>query len=375
MKNFLLVPDSFKGTISSREICDILTARIRAHIPQAGVFSIPVADGGEGSVDCFLTALGGKRVELTVKGPRFEEVRAFYGRLPDGTAVVEMAACAGLPLMKGRKDPLGATTYGVGQLISDAVENGARHIILALGGSATNDMGAGAAAALGVKFFNREGEPFIPTGGTLHEVVRVDASGLNIGKAYITAMCDIDNPLCGENGAAYVYGPQKGADPEMIRLLDAGMAHLAQVVARDLGKDVLAFPGSGAAGGMGAGAYAFLGASLCPGIDTVLDAVNFDALLQQADCVITGEGRIDAQSLRGKVVVGVARRCQKHNVPVIALVGDVGPGAQRAYEQGVTAIFSTNRLAKPLDEAKKTAKEDLTAAAEDLIRLLARVAP
>lgn len=373
MKNFLLIPDSFKGTVSSMEICEILRARIMAHIPGAHVVSVPVADGGEGSVDCFLAALGGQRVEVTVKGPRFDDMTAFYGRLPDGTAVIEMAAAAGLPLMMDHKDPLGSTTYGVGQLMAHAIKSGAKRLIVGLGGSATNDMGAGAAAALGVRFLDADGREFVPTGGTLGKVARVDASALDLGGVPITAMCDIDNPLCGKNGAAFVYGPQKGADETTMPLLDAGLAHLAGVVARDLGVDVLELPGAGAAGGMGGGMRAFFGAQLQPGIETVLETVRFDGLLKGMDCVITGEGRIDGQSLHGKVVVGVARHCKRQDVPVIAIVGDVGPDAQGAYEQGVTAIFSTNRRAVPIEAAKKSAKENLAAAADDLMRLIARL--
>lgn len=373
MGKWILIPDSFKGTMSSEEICTIMAAALRRHLPEADIVSVPVADGGEGSVDAFLTALGGRREEVPCTGPDGRPITAFYGRLPDGTAVVEMAAAAGLPLMEGRLCAEGATTYGVGELLRAAVHAGAKRVILGLGGSATNDGGCGCAAALGIRFLDRDGVPFVPVGGTLDRLDRIDASGLDpaVRAADITVMCDIDNPLCGPNGASAVFGPQKGAGQEMVARLDGNLGHLADIIRRDLGMEIRDLPGSGAAGGMGGGMVAFLGGRLQMGIETVLDTVGFDAMVQGASGVLTGEGRIDGQSLRGKVVVGVARRAAAAGVPVIAVVGDVAPGAAAAYEQGVTAIFSTNRQAVPWEQAKHTAKEDLAAVMEDLSRLLA----
>lgn len=374
MSKWILVPDSFKGTMSSREVCGILRTELLEQMPEAEVISLPVADGGEGSVDAFLEAMGGRRVRVSCTGPDGAPMEGFFGLLSDGTtAVVEMAAAAGLPLLEGRLDVEGATTYGVGELLLAAAEAGARKIILGLGGSATNDGGCGCAAALGVRFLDEAGKAFIPVGRTLERIAHIDKTGLApaLAGVEIVTMCDIDNPLCGPNGAAAVFGPQKGADGPAVERLDRGLHHLAEVVRADLDVEILDLPGAGAAGGMGGGMAAFLGSRLQMGIDAVLDTAGFDALLPGTRAVITGEGRIDGQSLRGKVVVGVARRAKKAGVPVVAVVGDVAPGAAAAYEKGVTAMFSTNRRAIPWEQARLTAKEDLRAAAGDLFRLWA----
>lgn len=371
---WILVPDSFKGTMSSREVCGILREELQKRMPEAEILSLPVADGGEGSVDAFLEAVGGRRVCVPCTGPDGAPMEGFFGLLGDGTtAVVEMAAAAGLPLLEGRLDVEGATTYGVGELILSAVEAGARKVILGLGGSATNDGGCGCAAALGVRFLDTTRETFVPVGRTLGRIAHVDRTHLASALAGVEliTMCDIDNPLCGPTGAAAVFGPQKGADGPAVERLDRGLRHLAEVVRADLGVEILDLPGAGAAGGMGGGMAAFLGSRLQMGIDAVLDTADFDALLPGTRAVITGEGRIDGQSLRGKVVVGVARRAKRAGVPVIAVVGDIATGAAAAYEEGVTAMFSTNRRAVPWEQARLTAKEDLRAAAGDLFRLWA----
>jgi glycerate kinase len=260
MKKVVLIPDSFKGTLNSKQICDIIGSKVKEHFPDCQVVSIPVADGGEGSVDCFLTALGGEKIHITAKNPYFEDMNSFYGLIDNGkTAVIEMAACAGLPLVEDRKDPRKTTTYGVGQLILDAANRGVKKIIVGLGGSSTNDGGCGAAAAVGIKFYNASGDEFVPTGGTLHEIERIDMSGKAkmLNDIEIITMCDIDNPMYGPTGAAYVFAPQKGADPEMVLLLDEGLKHLSKIIKRDLNKDLSKVPGSGAAGAMGAGMIAF----------------------------------------------------------------------------------------------------------------------
>lgn len=372
MNSFLFVPDSFKGNMPSAQVCGIMERVVLRHFPKAIVKSIPVADGGEGTVDCFLTALGGEKVTLPVKGPLFEEMEGFYGMLPNGVAVVEMAACAGLPLVKNHKNPLPTTTFGVGQLLLHAAQNGAHKVVLGLGGSCTNDGGCGAAAAAGVRFLDAEGREFVPVGQTLSQIARIDKTGLSplLQKVEVIAMCDIDNPLFGQNGAAYVFGPQKGASPEEIPLLDEGLRHLAKVMQRDLGEDLSALKGGGAAGGMGAGAAAFLNARLQMGIRTVLDVLQFDNMVSTADIVFTGEGRIDEQSLRGKVVIGVARRAKKAGVPVVAFVGDIRDPVQAAYGEGVTAIFSINRLAVPREQAKSRAAGDLELTVDNFVRFL-----
>ena len=374
MEKILLVPDSFKGTLSSRQVCQVMAGQLRRFFPQAQVKSIPVADGGEGSVEAFLAAAGGERRTRTVTGPFGEPVEAFYGVLGDGrTAVIEMAACACLPLAEGRLNPERATTYGVGELLLAAKEAGCTKAILGLGGSCTNDGGAGAAAALGAKFTRADGAAFLPTGGTLGEIAALDVSPVAqaLQGMELTAMCDIDNPLYGEAGAAAVFAPQKGADAAMVARLDAGLRHLGQVAARCLGRDFSHLPGAGAAGGLGFGMAAFCGAQLRMGIDAVLDAVGFDSLLPGTDVVFTGEGKIDSQSARGKVVSGVAARCRKAGVPVVAVVGQIGQGFEEMYQQGLTAVFSINRAAQPFAESRFHAGENLALTMENIARLLA----
>ena len=374
MEKILLVPDSFKGTLSSRQVCQVMAGQLRRFFPQAQVKSIPVADGGEGSVEAFLAAAGGERRTRTVTGPFGEPVEAFYGILGDGrTAVIEMAACAGLPLAEGRLNPERATTYGVGELLLAAKEAGCTKAILGLGGSCTNDGGVGAAAALGAKFTRADGAAFIPTGGTLGEIAALDVSPVAqaLQGMELTAMCDIDNPLYGEAGAAAVFAPQKGADAAMVARLDAGLRHLGQVSARCLGRDFSHLPGAEAAGGLGFGMAAFCGAQLRMGIDAVLDAVGFDSLLPGTDVVFTGEGKIDSQSARGKVVSGVAARCRKAGVPVVAVVGQIGQGFEEMYQQGLTAVFSINRAAQPFAESRFHAGENLALTMENIARLLA----
>ena len=374
MEKILLVPDSFKGTLSSRQVCQVMAGQLRRFFPQAQVKSIPVADGGEGSVEAFLAAAGGERRTRTVTGPFGEPVEAFYGILGDGrTAVIEMAACAGLPLAEGRLNPERATTYGVGELLLAAKEAGCTKAILGLGGSCTNDGGAGAAVALGAKFTRADGTAFVPTGGTLGEIAALDVSPVAqaLQGMELTAMCDIDNPLYGEAGAAAVFAPQKGADAAMVARLDAGLRHLGQVSARCLGRDFSHLPGAGAAGGLGFGMAAFCGAQLRMGIDAVLDAVGFDSLLPGTDVVFTGEGKIDSQSARGKVVSGVAVRCRKAGVPVVAVVGQIGQGFEEMYQQGLTAVFSINRAAQPFAESRFHAGENLALTMENIARLLA----
>lgn len=370
MKKIILAPDSFKGTMTSREVCAELSAAIHQIFPEAEVVSLPVADGGEGSVDAFLAACGGEKVCAACTGPNGQAIRAEYGLLPDGTAVVEMAAAAGLPLAVP-KDPERTTTFGVGELLCHAAERGAKKIVICLGGSATNDGGCGAAAACGARFFEDRGNAFTPVGGTLRSIARIDISQMNPALAAIpiVTMCDIDNPLCGETGAAAVFAPQKGADVAMVRRLDQGLAHLADVLERDCGADVRSLPGAGAAGGMGAGMTAFFKSRLQMGIETVLDAAGFEEKLSGADLVFTGEGRLDGQSLRGKTVAGVARRAVGQGVPVVAVVGGVGEGAEGIYALGVTAVFPIHRAAVPYEQARLRSRENLRAAAADILRL------
>lgn len=373
MKKIILVPDSFKGTLSSSQAAEAMAKATRRVFPEAEIVAIPVADGGEGTVDAFLEALGGQRVTADVKGPRGDVIASFYGALPDKTAVVEMAAAAGLPLMEGKLDVAGATTYGVGQLMKAAIDNGAKKLILGLGGSATNDGGCGAAAALGAKFFDSAGKTFVPTGATLKDISSIDATELvkTLAGVDVVVMCDIDNPLCGQRGAAAVYGPQKGADGAMVKELDAGLAHLAEMIRRDLGKDVARLPGAGAAGGMGAGAAAFFGGRLTRGIDAVLDAVNFSAALQGADVVVTGEGRFDEQSLMGKVVDGVAARTRAAKAPLLVVAGSMANDIDfdAVKQAGIDAAFSVTPGPMSFEEAARDSFASLENAMLNIWRL------
>lgn len=374
MKKCIVISDSFKGTLSSAEICRIAGETIPAFFPACQVVAIPVADGGEGTADCFLEALGAAPVAVTVQGPFGRPVRAAYAR-KGKLAVIEMAAAAGLPLAGGHGDPSAATTYGVGQLIRHAVESGCREILLGIGGSATNDGGCGCAAALGTRFYDETGASFVPVGGTLSRIRRFDAAGTRklLEGIRITVMCDVDNPLYGPAGAACVFAPQKGADPAMVRLLDGQLRALDGVFVRELGRSFAEIPGAGAAGGLGAGCMAFLDAELRSGIEAVLDTVDFDAHLRGADLVITGEGRIDSQSLRGKVISGVARRTRAAGVPLVAIVGGIGESAEAAYGLGVTAMFSINREAKSLAESASQSAANYRRTLADICRLLRAV--
>jgi glycerate kinase len=371
MKKFVLIPDSFKGTMSSSEVCAVMADSIKKFEREARIVSVPVADGGEGSVAAFLAACAGKKIAVSVSGPFFDAVPSFYGMIDDGkTAVIEMAAAAGLPLAEGRLNPQKTTTFGVGSLIKAALDGGAQKIIVGLGGSATNDGGTGMAAALGVEFYDKAGAKFVPVGGTLKDICRIDTHNLDprLKKTRLVTMCDIDNPLFGKNGAAYIFGPQKGADEQSVRILDEGLTHLADIVKRDMGADYALMSGAGAAGGMGYGMKVFLDAEIQMGIETVLDAVKFDELVKGAACVFTGEGKIDSQSLRGKVIIGVARRAKKEGVPLVAVVGDIGDNIDEAYELGVSAVFSINRVAVDYSRARLRAKSDLALTMENIMR-------
>ena len=371
MKKILVISDSFKGTLSSSQIAAVAKDCIGKFFPACQVVGLPVADGGEGTVDCFLEAIGGERVTVSVTGPWDEPVESFYARIGD-TAVVEMAAAAGLPMAGSRLDPSRTTTWGVGLLIRHAVEHGAKKIILGLGGSATNDGGCGCAAALGVQFQDSEGRAFRPVGATLKNIASIDctASEALLRDVAVEVMCDIDNPLCGERGAAAVFAPQKGADAAMVAELDAGLAHMSQVIAVQLGKSVADLPGAGAAGGFGAGAVAYLGAVLRPGIEVVLDSVGFEDHLRNCDLVITGEGRIDSQSIRGKVISGIAARTVPRKIPLVAIVGAIDESAQEAYDMGVTAMFGIDREAVAFADYAPETKKHYRRTLEDVLRTI-----
>lgn len=373
MQNFILVPDSFKGTLSAIEVCNIMKSSIKNLYKDANIISVPVADGGEGTVDAFLYALGGEKKSVWVSDAFNEQkILAHYAMLKDNIAVIEMAACAGLPLVKNRLEPDKTTTFGVGELIIDAINSGAKKIILGLGGSATNDGGCGMAAALGVKFKDEQDQEFIPTGGTLSQIYKIDMNNIysKIKDIEFISMCDVDNPLCGRLGASAVFAPQKGADEDMVKLLDEGLAHLAKIIKRDLHIEVKDIKGAGAAGGLGAGSIAFLQSKLTKGIDVVLDTINFDELVSKADIVFTGEGKFDSQSLHGKVVMGVANRSQKYKTPVIVVTGAIGENIQEAYNKGITAIFSINKEPMEFSKSALKSKENMILTMENILRLL-----
>ncbi|WP_317405590.1 glycerate kinase [Megamonas funiformis] len=373
MQNFILVPDSFKGTLSAIEVCNIMKSSIKNLYKDANIISVPVADGGEGTVDAFLYVLGGEKKSIWVSDAFNEQkILAHYAMLKDNIAVIEMATCAGLPLVKNRLEPDKTTTFGVGELIIDAVNSGAKKIILGLGGSATNDGGCGMAAALGVKFKDEQDQEFIPTGGTLSQIYKIDMNNIysKIKDVEFISMCDVDNSLCGKLGASAVFAPQKGADEDMVKSLDEGLAHLAKIIKRDLHIEVKDIKGAGAAGGLGAGSIAFLQSKLTKGIDVILDTIKFDELVSKADIVFTGEGKFDSQSLHGKVVMGVANRSQKYKTPVIVVTGAIGENIQEAYNKGITAIFSINKEPMEFSKSALKSKENMILTMENILRLL-----
>lgn len=369
MQKIVIIPDSFKGTISSSEAGKIIQEEARARWPEAEIIRAEVADGGEGSVDAFLSVLPGEKINVEATGPYGEKIQAYYG-LFGKTAVVEMAAAAGLPLVGENLSAGRTTTFGVGELILDALGHGAEEIVLCLGGSATNDGGTGAAAALGVRFLDAEGECFVPVGDTLSRIAKIDMSGRDprIGRVRITSMCDVNNPLCGENGAAAVYGPQKGATEQDIRHLEKGMQHLAGLVCKTLGKDIRYLEGGGAAGGMGAGAAVFLEADLKSGIEVILDTIHFDQMLESCSLVITGEGKLDGQSAKGKVVSGIAKRTARYGIPLLAIVGAIGDDADEIYETGVSAVFSIIRQPMTFAQIKQRTHSDLRKTARTIFQ-------
>lgn len=371
--HIVIAVDSFKGSLSSRQVGEAIDEGIHKVFPDATTFILPMADGGEGTVEALVQARQGRILRTKVTSPIGEQIESFLGELPEKTFVLEMAAASGLPLVPPEKrNPLVTTTKGTGELIIEAMNQGARHIILGIGGSATNDGGAGMAKALGVKFLDEEGKELPPGGGALGRLARIDVSQMDprLKSTAITVMCDVDNPLCGIRGASSVFGPQKGATPEMVKVLDSNLEHYAKIIKDQLNVDLKDIPGSGAAGGLGAGLLAFTNAALKSGIETVLDTVKFDQMLEGADLVITGEGRIDSQSLFGKVPMGVAMRAVRHAKPVLAIVGSIGPGAEALYGHGISSIVSIVNGPMTLEESIAQAYELTREAAERAFRIL-----
>lgn len=374
MKKCIVISDSFKGTLSSLEICQIARQSVPRFFPECEVVTVPVADGGEGTVECFVEAIHATPVTISATGPYGENIQATYARR-GSKGVVEMACAAGLPMVGERPNPEVTTTFGVGTVIRHAVESGCTELLLGLGGSATNDGGCGCAAALGVKFYDWDGNSFVPVGGTLDQICRIDVSEARklIEKVQITVMCDVENPLYGPTGAAYVFAPQKGADEAMVERLDGQLRRLDQMIQQELDMSVAQMPGSGAAGGMGAGCVAFLCATLKSGIEAVLDMVEFNQCLNGADLVITGEGRIDSQSVHGKVISGIAKRTRLRNVPLVTVVGGIADGASEAYDLGVTAMFGIDREAVDFTQYAHKTGENYQRTLEDILRLIKAV--
>lgn len=364
----VIAPDSFKESLSALDVAREIKAGFSEVFPDADYVLVPVADGGEGTVEALVAATGGEVVTLRATGPLGEPVEAFYGLTGDGaTAVIEMAAASGLELVPpDRRDPLKTTTFGVGEMIRAALDRGARHLIVGVGGSATNDGGAGMAQALGIRLLDAAGRDLPPGGGALGDLVRIDLSGLDprIAGCRIEVACDVDNPLVGPNGASAIFGPQKGATAETIAHLDAGLANLAAKLAEETGLSVADLPGGGAAGGLAAGLHAFLGAELRPGAEIVMNAVGLDAAVADADLVLTGEGRIDHQTIHGKTPIGVAAVAKRRGRPVVAIAGSLGKDAHVVHAHGIDAVFSV--LSRPC-----TVAEALAGAAEN-VRVTAR---
>lgn len=374
----VVAPDSFKGSLSALEAANYIEAGIIEASGNIEVVKIPAADGGEGTVEALIMGAGGNIIRKTVTGPLNNKIDSFFGILGDGTtAVIEMAAAAGLTLIPAdKRNPLDATTYGVGELILAAVDRGCNRIIVGLGGSATNDGGMGMAQAFGVEFTDREGNLLGQGGRFLADISSIDVSKIDkrLSGVEIVAACDVKNPLFGPEGASHVYGPQKGAFPEMVKFLDEGMENYANCIERDLGTSIANIPGSGAAGGLGGGLIAFTGAVLRPGIDIVIETCKFEGVVKDADLLITGEGRTDFQTAYGKVPVGLAAIAKKYEVPVVCLSGGLGNGFEEVYGCGIDSAFSIINNAMPLQEAIANAGELLTQSAYALTRLILKFA-
>ncbi|MGM0903496.1 MAG: glycerate kinase [Bacillota bacterium] len=340
----VIAPDSFKESLSASEACQAIESGFREVLPNAVYQKLPMADGGEGTVQSLVSATGGTTVETYVTGPLGEKVLAFYGMLGNGqTAVIEMAASSGLHLVPAEeRNPLLTTTRGLGELIKSALDQGTTHLIIGLGGSSTNDGGAGMIQALGGRLLDESGEEITPGGGGLSKLTSIDLSNVDprLKSVKIEVACDVDNPLIGPNGASAVYGPQKGATPEMIQELDENLTHFANVYEALLKKSYRNHPGAGAAGGLGAGLMAFLAAELKSGVEIILEAVHFEDHIKDTDLVITGEGRIDAQTIYGKTPIGVAKAAKKYDIPVIALCGSYTEDSKIVHNHGIDALFT-----------------------------------
>lgn len=370
----VIAPDSYKESLSALEVATAIENGFRDIFPTAEYVKLPVADGGEGTVEAMVAATGGCIVPVDVTGPLGERVDGFYGLSGDEqSAFIEMAAASGLErVAPSKRNPLITTSWGTGELIRHALDAGVKHIIIGIGGSATNDGGAGMVQALGAKLLGANGQPVGQGGGELANLARIDVSEFDrrLADCRIEVACDVTNPLTGEEGASAIFGPQKGATPEMIVTLDNALEHYAQVIARDLDIDVLHLAGGGAAGGMGAALYAFCGAQLRQGIEIVTDALHLDEQVADADLVITGEGRIDSQTIHGKVPVGVARVAKRYNKPVIGIAGSLTADVGVVHDHGIDAVFSVIYTICSLEDALENASENVRMAARNIAAVL-----
>jgi len=369
----IIAPDSFKGSLTSSQVCAAIKRGIEKADESIDIITIPMADGGEGTVDALMNSLGGSKIQVWVKDPLFRKIKVQYGILDDGiTAVIEMASASGLALLsREERNPMNTTTYGTGELIKDALDKGCRKFIIGIGGSATNDGGIGMAAALGARFYDSEGNEIELTGSGLTKLDSIDLRELDprVKESSFRVFCDVENPLYGPSGAAYVYGRQKGADDEMIEKLDNGLRRLSEIIEKDLGKSVASIPGAGAAGGLGAGLMAFLDAKLEKGIDFLMQTICFEERIKDADLIITGEGRMDEQTKYGKTVFGIIKAAKKQEIPVVGICGSIGDGVEELYAEGLSSVFSIVNRPMSLSESIEQAYELLTSTAENVIRL------
>lgn len=370
----IIAPDSYKGSQSAIDVANAMEKGVKQVFPEAQVYKVPIADGGEGTVEALVMATNGAMIHETVTGPLGHPIKSYWGILGDGeTAVIEMAAASGLPLVPpSARDPRATTTYGTGELIKAALDRGLRKIIIGIGGSATNDGGMGVAQALGIKFLDKSGMELAFGGGALINLDRIDLSALDarLNETVLMVACDVDNPLCGEKGATAVYGPQKGATPELIGELDSNLRHFAEIASAATGKDVANCPGAGAAGGLGAGLLFFTNAQLRPGVEIILETTGFDKLVEDAQLVITGEGRTDFQTAFGKAPVGVAKVAQKYNVPTVCVSGGLGQGYEDVLQQGIAAVTSVAPGPISLNDCMNNAAEFIEAGAKRVCQLV-----
>jgi len=373
MIKIIIAPDSFKGNATSLEVCNLIEEGILRVLSDVEIKKIPIADGGEGTVEAVVLASGGRIKRVQVQGPMGDMVEAHYGIIDEMRAVIEMAESSGLTLVhEHKRNPLIASTYGTGELILDAINVGCREILMGIGGSATNDFGIGMAAALGYRFFDKDDNEVEPLAKNMGSIAFIDDSNVDvrIHETNISVLSDVKNTLYGSNGATAIYGPQKGVTPETFDILDDGLKNMSVIVKNTFGKDVTSIEGAGAAGGLGAGLISFCNATLKSGIDAILDIVRFDDEILNASLIITGEGAIDGQSSQGKVPIGIARRAKLKNVPVIAIVGDIRDGAESVYDMGIVSIMPALKRAMPLEEAIKNSHSLIIDATERAMRFI-----